>query len=466
VEHMNSSNNLILKFLLASVVVYSLLGLFAGLPQGANLVAFVVGLVVLFLGIVALLSWGWYIIVKPLPGNLAPSRKLPLPQGLRQGVALFLTLMSAVGIAGGLWDVTWHVRSGLPFGEDFFWQPHQFIYVALSAPIIVATFLWYRLLHNSSGTMRQRFRADVPVTLFILGGVAMLFSLPADPLWHVIYGEDLTGLSVPHIVFSISSTLVSIGTLSIFLSYTPMHKTWEHILKLNRMELLIIISLSFTLISLLMPTLGDWEALTVSASTLPHLPALVAARPDWAMPFLAAFVAIYPTSMALQITKRVGTATLLWLIAAVIRSILFLAFGYGATGMATMFLILPLVIAVDLAAWYRASRNQPVSSVFIAAAATIAATVAVLPQIPLSFSDPVLSVDNVPLIIVAVFVAALTAAWMGGVLGEVVSSTMRFTLPVELPVIAKPVVHAILALTLLIVIIAVYFIVTATMPAA
>src|SRR5260221_11558518 len=131
-EHTNrSSNNVIFKFLLASIFVFSLLGVFAGLPKGANLVAFVVGLVLLFLGVVALLGFGWFVVVKPLPENLAPSRQLPLSHWLRQGVALFLTLMSAIGIAGGLWDVTWHVRSGLPFGKDLTWQPHQFIYVAL-----------------------------------------------------------------------------------------------------------------------------------------------------------------------------------------------------------------------------------------------------------------------------------------------------------------------------------------------
>jgi hypothetical protein len=148
------------------------------------------------------------------------------------------------------------------------------------------------------------------------------------------------------------------------------------------------------------------------------------------------------------------------------RSVLFLAFGYGDTGMTTMFLILPFVVALDLATWYRTSRNQPVSSVFVAAAATIAGVVAVLPQIALSFTDPVLSLGNAPLIIIAIFVAAMIAAWMGRVLGEVVFNTARFELPVELPVIAKPVARIMSALTIIIVMIAVYFIITATMPSA
>jgi len=462
----HENNRIIFRFMVAMVLVYALLGLFSGLPAGANLTAFVIGLILLFLGIAALMGLAWYTVIQPLPRNLAPSRKLPLTHGLRQGVALFLTLMSAVGIGGGLWDVTWHVRSGLPFGEDFFWAPHQFIYVALTAPILVAAYMWSRMLQHSSGSLRQRFKADIPVTLIFIGGVAMLFTLPADPLWHVIYGEDLTGLSVPHIVFSISSTFTAIGTMSIFLSYTPLRQTWTSIRQTNIMEVLILISLAFTFISLLMPTLGDWEAIALSTHALPRLPALVAARPDWAMPFLAVFVSIYPAAMALQITRRIGAATLVWVIASVVRSALFLAFGYGDSGMETMFLTLPFFLSLDLVAWYRSSRNLPVNALWSAAAATLAGVLAVLPQIPISFTDPILSAGNLPSMVIAIFVGALAAVHMGNILGGVVLRTVRFELPVDLPVIARPVLRYLSLLTVVIVVVAVFFILTSTMPSA
>jgi hypothetical protein len=465
-DNANSTRVVALKFSCAAILVYAAIGLFSGLPSGANLGAFVIGLVVLFLGIAALVSFTWYALVRPLPNRLSPSKKRPLSDGLRQGTALFLVLMSALGVAAGLWDVTWHVRSGLPFGEDFFWAPHQFIYVALTAPIIVAMFLFYRLIQNSSGTMRQRFRADVPVTLIIIGGIAMLFTLPADPLWHVIYGEDLTGLSVPHIVFSISSTFTLIGTLSILLSYTPLRASWASILRLNRMEFLILISLAFTFMSLLMPTLGDWEAITLSTAALPRLPGLVEARPDWAMPFLAVFVSVFPASIALRITRRAGTATLLWLIVAVVRSALFMTYNYGNTGMATMFLILPFMIALDLAAWVQASRDKPLTALWSAVAATAAGVVAVLPQIPLFFTDPILSGSNILAIIAAIFVGALCAAYMGNVLGEIIFRTVRFVVPVEGPVFARPVVRVISALSVMLILVVVVFVATSSMPSA
>jgi hypothetical protein len=464
-QHTNPGRNTLFPFAIASLVVYALLGVFAGLPAGANLPAFVIGLVLLFTFLALLIGVTWYAVVMPLPAPLSPSKKLPLTHRLRLGVALFLTLMSGMGILGGLWDVTWHVHSGLPFGEDFFWAPHQFIYAALIIPIGVAAYLWYRLLRSSGGSLRQRLQADVPVTLIIMGGVAMALTLPADPLWHVIYGEDLTGLSVPHIVFSVSATFSLIGTTSILLSYAPARPSWGSIARLTGLEWVILLSLAFSFISLLMPMLGDWEAIALRSHALPRLPALVAERPDWALPFLASFVAVYSGSLALHITRRVGAATLMWVIATIVRSLLFAILGYGSTGIETMLLTLPFVIAVDLVAWLRASRGQSIRIFWIAIIATLAGAVGALPQIPVSFTDPILSAGNLPPMIVAMFVGALTAALMGRVLGEVVAGTRRFAAS-DQPGIAKPAIRVVSALTVVIAFVAVFFILTSTMPAA
>ncbi|MBK8030956.1 MAG: hypothetical protein IPK17_16015 [Chloroflexi bacterium] len=462
----NSSSNVILKFLLASLLVYALMGVFSGVPASADFTAFIAGLIILFVGLVVLLSFGWYAVVKPLPVPLAPSKNLPLPRELRQGVALALTLLNTVGIIGGLWDVTWHVRSGLPFGEDFFWEPHQFIYVALIVPILIGGFLWVRVLRNSSGTLRQRLQADIPVTLIIFGSMLSLFTLPADPLWHVLYGEDLTGMSVPHLVFSVSSTITAVGVLSILLSYTPARQTWASILNLSRLELLIVFSLALMFVSLLIPMLGDWEAVVLAPDTLPRLPALVEARPDWALPFLAAFAALFPTTMALHITKRFGMATFLWLIASVVRSGSFLFLGYGDTGLSTMLLTLPLVIALDVAVWYRVSRGQALSPIFTALVVTVVGTVAVLPQIPLWFTIPILSASNVPLMIPALFVGAFVSTWMAGRLGDVVATTPRFAQLAEQPIIVRSVARLVSVAAVVIAVIAAFFIVTSTMPGA
>ncbi|HOL71543.1 MAG TPA: hypothetical protein PKW45_08860, partial [Bryobacteraceae bacterium] len=49
------------------------------------------------------------------------------------------------------------------------------------------------------------------------------------------------------------------------------------ILKLSRLELLIVFSLALMFVSLLIPMLGDWEAVVLAPDTLPRLPALVEA---------------------------------------------------------------------------------------------------------------------------------------------------------------------------------------------
>ena len=46
----HENNRIIFRFMVAMVLVYALLGLFSGLPAGANLTAFVIGLILLFLG--------------------------------------------------------------------------------------------------------------------------------------------------------------------------------------------------------------------------------------------------------------------------------------------------------------------------------------------------------------------------------------------------------------------------------
>lgn len=459
-------NNTTVRFIGAALIVYITLGIFGGLPANANLGAFILGLAVLFLGILALMSFVWYAVIKPLPANKAPSKAQVVSHGTRQAIALFLMLMSAIGIAGGLWDATWHIYSGLPFGEDFFWEPHQFIYVALTMPILVAGFLWYRIGKMRSGSFQQRLRADIPLTLILAGGTAMLFILPADPIWHVIYGEDLTGLSVPHFVFSVSSTLTILGVISILLSYTPLRGRWESISTLRGVEIFVISMFSMELMGLLLPTLNDWETIALPATALPRLPALIAARPDWAMPFLAAFVGVYHTTIGSQIIKRFGAATLIWGVTSLVRSGLFVAFGYGDTGMSTMLMVLPFAIAVDLATWYRVSRNQPVSALFTAGVATIIGALAMLPQIPVWYIDPVLSVSNLPSIVVAMFVAAFLASWMGRVLGNVVANTVRFPVEAHQPTIARPVGRIMAVLTIVIIGIATVFVMTTSIPYA
>jgi len=63
----HENNRIIFRFMAAMVLVYALLSLFSGLPAGANLTAFVIGLILLFLGIAALMGLAWYTVIQPLP---------------------------------------------------------------------------------------------------------------------------------------------------------------------------------------------------------------------------------------------------------------------------------------------------------------------------------------------------------------------------------------------------------------
>ena len=48
------------------------------------------------------------------------------------------------------------------------------------------------------------------VGLLILNAAFLLYALPADPVWHLIFGEDITAWSVPHLILLISFVLTQL----------------------------------------------------------------------------------------------------------------------------------------------------------------------------------------------------------------------------------------------------------------
>lgn len=461
-------NQRVTYFTIAALTLYTILALFGGLPESANLTGFVVGLIVLFVLMVSLFGFIIWALVLPLPEGVKPSKVMPLTRNMRQTVALLSITLGMVGVLGGLWDVVWHVNTGLPFGEDFFWEPHQFIYVALTFPILAGAFIWYRIFTAGSGSLRQRLRADVPVTLIMLGGVASAFLLPADPIWHLIYGEDLTGLSVPHFVFSVSGMLSKIGVLAILLSYLPTRSNWSSLLNVKPLEMLIIVSFGVGLAANLMPTLGDWEAIMIGFETLPNLPALVAARPDWAVVFLAAFISIFGAVMATRVTKLIGAATAMWVIGIVFRSGGFFILGYtetGATNIETWGLLLPFVLVVEAVNWYEANR-RPVPIWGGALLATVVGSLTVIPLIPIAFTDPIVSMTNIPSMIIAIFVSAFVATLMARTLADIVHRVMVPQETIEPRIVSPYAFRLVTAVMSIIIVAAVYFIIVSEMPTA
>ena len=68
------------------------------------------------------------------------------------------------------------------------------------------------------GNFQQRFRSNTVVGLLILNAAFLFYALPADPLWHWIFGEDIAAWSIPHLILLASSILTQLLALDLHAS--------------------------------------------------------------------------------------------------------------------------------------------------------------------------------------------------------------------------------------------------------
>ena len=107
----------------------------------------------------------------------------------------------------------WHRSFGLPFGEDLLWRPHLLLYFGFLSVSALAGVALLILLRGSSDlqsrpSLQQRFRAQPVLGLLTLVGGFLIFAIPADPVWHTLYGEDITAWSLPHLILTISFAMI------------------------------------------------------------------------------------------------------------------------------------------------------------------------------------------------------------------------------------------------------------------
>ncbi len=125
-------------------------------------------------------------------------------------MAALLALGSLALMVGGFWDEVWHRKYGLPFGEDLLWRPHLLIYFGLLLPPALAAVSLVQIITRGEGRLPQRLRADPGMSLLVFLGVFLLLNVPADPIWHLIYGEDISAWSLPHLVLMLSAGLLAL----------------------------------------------------------------------------------------------------------------------------------------------------------------------------------------------------------------------------------------------------------------
>lgn len=331
-------------------VVLAGLTLLAGLPTGDGMVGFALGMLALivFTALFGLASW--HLLIRPMPAGLQATNRIAISPFKRSIIALLLTLGTlSIGIAG-IWDEIWHVKYGIPFGEDFFWRPHIMLYFSFLSVIGIGAWSWLMLMRHGKGTLQQRFRANPLLGVSFLSGVYTIYSVGADPIWHKLYGRDLTTWSVPHLLLLI--LILIMGLLAATYHKTLMPKReWGFNLNVSWRDLLIIMVWAGAMVDFMLILTLQWNSAAQSLATRQYEQILT--YPDWLYPAFITFMATLFGGFALHSTRRVGSATLVALIALAVRFGLDNGFGGVRIGTTPIGILLPTMVLLDV--WYALS---------------------------------------------------------------------------------------------------------------
>lgn len=384
------------------------LAAWGGVPHGVSTAVFLGGVLILLLVIGGLGAAGWHLLIRPLPkGHKMPAIR-PLPTAYRQLLAFLLVTSGFAWIVGGFWDEVWHRTYGVPFGEDFFWRPHMLIYYSIGTATLLAAGSFYYLLKRGRGTWQQRFRAYPLLGLLVLLGSFMAFAIPADPVWHLIYGEDLTAWSIPHIVLIFSFVGVLLLATATYTSGQPV-TAWGWLWRMPRADWLVIFAASLMLNTLLQGMTTDWEGAPVS---------VLQTRPEWLLPATIVALALFTGTLTAHSLRWVGAATAVGLVALAVRQILRLSFAYEAITLNAWLCTLAPLLAVDLWLGVGLWRKRPFGWRTTGLAGLVGMVVISFPLINQFYAYPTIAAGNLAAMLLACAVAAVGAAWVGQTVGD------------------------------------------------
>lgn len=397
-----------------------LLAYWGGFPERVPVTTLALGLafliiVVLFFGF--LIYWFY---ISPLPEKEQRRLTISTPSPLvRQIVGLGAALAAVFITLGLFWDELWHRLYGVgAVVDDFWWRPHLLLYAGMGINALFAIGGMFIIMQRGKGTLRHRFRAEPLIGLLTLAAGFQIITAPFDPLWHQIFGIDLTAWSLPHLLLGLGLISVMLASSSIQFSLVP-RRSWRFLggLCLNEILCILVLALAATILFQFGTT--EWEDLSPAMD--PGY--LVFQRPEWLYPVVLITVSAFISFTALHLLRRVGAATLIYLLTLGLRLILMTTFNAAeAANMSykANLLVLVPVLAVDLYYAYRLraghidSPRTPLIGSFVLAVATF---IYALPLINQWLFYPRLS----PIVLIGVFgfgllmaaVTALTASRLG-----------------------------------------------------
>jgi hypothetical protein len=387
--------------------VLALMVRWGGVPDVAE-VNFWLGVVILGSTLAVFGGLCWWLFFSPVPSEVKPhSTQLSEGSYLMLLAALFAGFLSIIGV---FWDETWHRLYG--FAEvlnDFLWAPHKLLYVSLGALTLVAGMSLYQAIRANRSDVRVGFRTHPYLGMFGLIAAYLMFSLPSDQVWHLVYGLDITAWSLPHILLLTSFGFVMISLSAIFLS-------GERSSSLTFNALLGGLAMGIGGVMLLV-LVTDYDSAAapltqVSANVMKAL----AERPQWTYPVAVVTLGVLLASVGVRLSGRFGVVTVAALTIIVFRSVM-VTFFNASKEMGVVSHVLIVIPMVIIDAWQLLMRDkakQP-SSLFRVMGALVAAACFLVVGIPVIngwLATYHINNDAIP---GAILVGAIMAVWANAI---------------------------------------------------
>ncbi|MCY3796710.1 MAG: hypothetical protein OXG84_02810 [Chloroflexi bacterium] len=338
---------------IAGALIFAGFAAWGGIPTDEQSSAFWAQAGLFFLVICAFALAYWHLLIRPLVPNLRQPQSDQLPLRARETIALVLASGGGATFIGGVWDELWHRSYGIPFGEDLLWRPHLLMYFGFATASIAGFWALLYLNRNLRGNFQQRFRSNPLVGVLILNAAFLFYALPADPLWHWIFGEDITAWSIPHLILLASFVFTQLLAF-IFHVSTLRRRDWHSIFEFRLSGGLSLLILAGILLLWLQLMLIDWDAML--AGVRPESLGLY--RPEWLLAANLLACVTFTGVIATRVLRCAGAATAAGLLALGIRVGLIELFDAEMLQhVAWIAALLPL-LAIDIYAYYSSAIRK------------------------------------------------------------------------------------------------------------
>lgn len=244
----------------------------------------------------ALLVLAPLLVRAPGPG-VAPRPRLRLP-----GWAIGLAALGALaGPLGAYWDVAWHVDRGR---ETFWSPPHLVIYGGIVA-VLIALVAGVATL---GGPARRAPWRHPGLRFTLIASAVVLASAPFDEAWHALFGLDVSIWSPPHLalLFGSGFSLLGLAILQGDRAAAGAGRVPQLLLSATALLVMGLFAHEFEY-----SILERWH--------------VIQGRPAGLYPLASSVLLALVLTAAARVGRRPGTASLVALIAWVLRALLSLA---------------------------------------------------------------------------------------------------------------------------------------------